>query len=68
MFPENTTVPEDVELGLEKFGTQEGVMVGGDEVEDKAAKRRSSNRVQYGLVVQVENQGELVIFLSIFSG
>ncbi|TFK24214.1 hypothetical protein FA15DRAFT_619644 [Coprinopsis marcescibilis] len=50
MFPKNVTVAEVIELGLERFGILEGVVDGGDEVEDKFTKRRSSNRVRYGLV------------------
>jgi hypothetical protein len=57
MFPKNTTVAEVIELGLERFGISEGVVDGGDEVEDKLAKRRSQSRVRYGLSVQVEGQG-----------
>ena len=56
-FPKNTTVAEVIELGLERFGISEGVVDGGDEVEDKLAKRRSQSRVRYGLSVQVEGQG-----------
>ncbi len=56
-FPKNTTVAEVIELGLERFGISEGVVDGGDEVEDKLAKRRSQPRVRYGLSVQVEGQG-----------
>ena len=57
MFPKNTTVAEVIELGLERFGISEGVVDGGDEVEDKLAKRRSQSRVRYGLSVQFEGQG-----------
>ncbi|KAG2014196.1 hypothetical protein CC2G_011038 [Coprinopsis cinerea AmutBmut pab1-1] len=51
MFPKNVTVAEVIELGLERFGILEGVVDGGDEVEDKYTKRRSNNRVRYGLVI-----------------
>lgn len=51
MFPKNVTVAEVIELGLERFGILEGVVDGGDEVEDKTQKRRSSVRVRYGLSV-----------------
>ena len=57
LFPKNTTVAEVIELGLERFGISEGVVDGGDEVEDKLAKRRSQPRVRYGLSVQFEGQG-----------
>ncbi|EJD42457.1 hypothetical protein AURDEDRAFT_186041 [Auricularia subglabra TFB-10046 SS5] len=56
MFPRNTTVAEVIELGLERFGIVEGVVDGGDEVEDKSVKRRSMSRVRYNLTVEVEGQ------------
>ncbi|TDL22496.1 hypothetical protein BD410DRAFT_860906 [Rickenella mellea] len=57
VFPKNITVAEVIELGLERFGILEGVVDGGDEVEDKTAKRRSSStRVRYTLIVQVDGQ------------
>lgn len=62
LFPRNVTVAEVIELGLERFGIAEGVVDGGDEVEDKAgsigSKRRSmaSYRVRYTLAV---DDGEL---------
>ncbi|TFK66121.1 hypothetical protein BDN72DRAFT_962005 [Pluteus cervinus] len=51
VFPRNATVAEVIELGLERFGILEGVVDGGDEVEDKLSKRRSSMRVRYCLRV-----------------
>jgi hypothetical protein len=54
VFPKNVTVAEVIELGLERFGILEGVVDGGDEVEDKLTKRRSTIRVRYGLHVQVD--------------
>ncbi len=51
VFPKNTTVAEVIEASLERFGIVEGVVEGGDDVEDKPAKRRSSSRVRYGLSV-----------------
>ncbi|KAF7327580.1 Heat shock protein [Mycena kentingensis (nom. inval.)] len=51
IFPKNITVAEVIEIGLERFGIEEGVVDGGDEVEDKLSKRRSAVRVRYGLVV-----------------
>ncbi|KAG9056829.1 hypothetical protein FS842_009423 [Serendipita sp. 407] len=55
-FPKNTTVAEVIELGLERFGISEGVVDGGDEVEDKNVKRRSASRVRYCLSCLSENQ------------
>ncbi|THV05646.1 hypothetical protein K435DRAFT_961099 [Dendrothele bispora CBS 962.96] len=52
VFPKNVTVAEVIEIGLERFGILEGVVDGGDEVEDKLAKRRSSGRVRYVLMVE----------------
>ncbi|EKM59031.1 uncharacterized protein PHACADRAFT_249196 [Phanerochaete carnosa HHB-10118-sp] len=53
VFPKNATVAEVIEHGLERFGIAEGVVDGGDEVEDKPAKRRSSSRVRYCLAVDI---------------
>ncbi|KIL57768.1 hypothetical protein M378DRAFT_200701 [Amanita muscaria Koide BX008] len=58
MFPKNVTVAEVIELGLERFGILEGVVDGGDEVEDKLAKRRSTSRVRYSLCVDTGNGQE----------
>ena len=54
VFPKNITVAEVIEIGLERFGILEGVVDGGDEVEDKQSKRRSSSRVRYALNVSVD--------------
>lgn len=59
MFPKNVTVAEVIELGLERFGILEGVVDGGDEVEDKMGKRRSASRVRYVLHVETSGQSEL---------
>ncbi|KAG5643245.1 hypothetical protein DXG03_001295 [Asterophora parasitica] len=56
VFPKNATVAEVIEIGLERFGISEGVVDGGDEIEDKSTKRRSSTRVRYGLVVDTGSQ------------
>ncbi|KAF9044765.1 hypothetical protein BDZ89DRAFT_1058868 [Hymenopellis radicata] len=56
IFPKNVTVAEVIEQGLERFGISEGVVDGGDEVEDKNVKRRSLARVRYGLAVSVNGQ------------
>jgi len=52
-LPKNITVAEVIEIGLERFGIVEGVVDGGDEIEDKSTKRRSSSRVRYTLHVEV---------------
>jgi hypothetical protein len=49
LFPANTTVAEAVEVGLDRFGISDGVVDGGDEVEDKLSQRKSVARVRYGL-------------------
>ncbi|KAF4615930.1 hypothetical protein D9613_011321 [Agrocybe pediades] len=54
MFPKNVTVAEVTETSLERFGIQDGVIDGGDEVEDKTTKRRSGVRVRYGLMVSID--------------
>jgi hypothetical protein len=56
-FPKNVTVAEVIELGLERFGILEGVVDGGDEIEDKNTKRRSTTKVRYGLTADVGGQG-----------
>ncbi|KAL0948907.1 hypothetical protein HGRIS_009016 [Hohenbuehelia grisea] len=56
MFPKNVTVAEVIEQGLERFGILEGVVDGGDEVEDKMTKRRSSSRVRYNLIIDTGAQ------------
>jgi hypothetical protein len=58
-FPKNVTVAEVIELGLERFGILEGVVDGGDEVEDKLTKRRSSSKVRYWLTASMNGQGRL---------
>ncbi|KAH9920769.1 uncharacterized protein B0H18DRAFT_1106142 [Fomitopsis serialis] len=58
VFPRNVTVAEVIELGLERFGILEGVVDGGDEIEDKLTRRRSSSRVRYGLAVDVGGKGK----------
>ncbi|KAF8743413.1 Ras association (RalGDS/AF-6) domain, partial [Rhizoctonia solani] len=57
-FPKNTTVAEVIEAGLERFGILEGVVEGGDDVEEKMTKRRSHSRVRYGLAVLNEGHAE----------
>ncbi|TBU38000.1 hypothetical protein BD309DRAFT_1084333 [Dichomitus squalens] len=56
VFPKNITVAEVIEQGLDRFGIPEGVVDGGDEIEDKQTKRRSSSRVRYGLAVEVNGK------------
>lgn len=67
VFPKNITVAEVIELGLERFGILEGVVDGGDEIEDKLTKRRSSTRVRYGLTVEVGGKGECKSFCSVYN-
>ncbi|KAK7684558.1 hypothetical protein QCA50_012505 [Cerrena zonata] len=55
-FPKNATVAEVIEIGLERFGILEGVVDGGDEIEDKLSKRRSSSRVRYCLHVDANGK------------
>lgn len=60
VFPKNATVAEVIEHGLERFGILEGVVDGGDEIEDKMTKRRSSTRVRYCLTVDLGGKGALI--------
>lgn len=59
VLPKNVTVAEVTEMGLDRFGIIDGVVDGGDEVEDKLAKRRSSTRVRYGLAVDTNGRGNV---------
>lgn len=61
VFPKNASVAEVIERGLERFGIPEGVVDGGDEVEDKLAKRRSSTRVRYCLTVEINGKGMMLL-------
>jgi len=57
IFPKNITVAEVIEISLERFEIPDGVVHGGDEVEDKNTKRRSPSRVHYVLNVLVDGKG-----------
>ncbi|WWC73524.1 uncharacterized protein I206_107496 [Kwoniella pini CBS 10737] len=60
VLPRNANVVETIEQGLDRFGIQEGVVDGGDEVEDKVGKRRSVTRVRYNLAVISHGQERLL--------
>jgi hypothetical protein len=66
MMPKNVTVAEVTELGLERFGIQDGVVDGGDEVEDKMTKRRSGARIRYGLTISVDGHGSYSVVHQVF--
>lgn len=66
-FPRNANVSEVVETALDRFGIADGIVDGGDEVEDRVTRRRSGTRVKYGLAVEKEGQGELRERLSLFA-
>lgn len=55
LVPKSATVAETVELALEQFGIAEGVVDGGDDVEDKVGARRNIVKVRYGLSAQKKN-------------
>jgi hypothetical protein len=57
-FPRNANVSEVIEAALDRFGIVDGVVDGGDEVEDRVSRRRSISRVKYGLAVVVDDEGE----------
>ncbi|GAA5906261.1 uncharacterized protein JCM6883_005493 [Sporobolomyces salmoneus] len=48
-FPKNVNVSDVIEAGLDRFGIVDGVVDGGDEVEDRVSRRRSVTRVKYSL-------------------
>lgn len=56
-FPRNVNVSEVVEAALDRFGIVDGVVDGGDEVEDRVSRRRSVSRVKYGLTAIQEGHG-----------
>lgn len=60
-FATGSTVAEVIETALERFGIPGGVVDGGDDVEDKLAKRRSINRVRY-MLMQVDAHGSGLSF------
>ncbi|GAA6062386.1 hypothetical protein JCM10212_003195 [Sporobolomyces blumeae] len=51
-FPKNVNVSDVIEAGLDRFGIVDGVVDGGDEVEDRPSRRRSITRVKYNLAVE----------------
>ncbi|GAA6049789.1 hypothetical protein JCM3770_002162 [Rhodotorula araucariae] len=51
-FPRNANVSEVIETALDRFGIVDGVVDGGDEVEDRVNRRRSQSRVKYSLAMQ----------------
>ena len=55
-FPRNANVSEVLETALDRFGIVEGVVDGGDEVEDKLSKRRSITRIRYCLAMRFSEQ------------
>ncbi|GAA5976356.1 hypothetical protein JCM10908_005471 [Rhodotorula pacifica] len=55
-FPRNANVSEVVETALDRFGIGDGVVDGGDEVEDRVSRRRSATRVKYSLAVERDGQ------------
>lgn len=57
-FPRNANVSEVVETALDRFGVSDGVVDGGDEVEDRLSRRRSALRVKYSLAIEKDGKGE----------
>ncbi|KAK4331458.1 hypothetical protein RTBOTA2_000925 [Rhodotorula toruloides] len=55
-FPRNANVSEVIETALDRFGIVDGVVDGGDEVEDRVSRRRSVTRVKYSLAVLHEGK------------
>ncbi|BGP06518.1 protein phosphatase regulator [Rhodotorula toruloides] len=55
-FPKNANVSEVIETALDRFGIVDGVVDGGDEVEDRVSRRRSVTRVKYSLAVLHEGK------------
>ena len=57
ILPRNVTVLEAIEQGLDRFGIQEGVVDGGDDVEAKNSGR-NSQRVNYRLIAVRNGEGQ----------
>ncbi|GAA5858566.1 hypothetical protein JCM8547_007362 [Rhodosporidiobolus lusitaniae] len=55
-FPRNANVSEVVEAALDRFGIADGVVDGGDEVEDRVSRRRSNTRVKYSLAAEKDGR------------
>ncbi|KAH9442745.1 hypothetical protein Pst134EA_031593 [Puccinia striiformis f. sp. tritici] len=49
IFPRNIHVSDAIEHTLEAFGIADGVVDGGDDIDDKLSKRRNSAKIRYGL-------------------
>ncbi|WWD20143.1 hypothetical protein CI109_104619 [Kwoniella shandongensis] len=56
MLPRNANVVDAIEQGLDRFGIPEGVVDGGDDIEDKVGKRRSMTKVRYSLAVLIDGE------------
>ncbi|EIW71633.1 hypothetical protein TREMEDRAFT_28109 [Tremella mesenterica DSM 1558] len=61
VMPRNATVLEAIEQALERFGIGEGVVDGGDDVDDRAGRRKSQVKVRYTLSALVNGQGPTLI-------
>nr|GAT60953.1 predicted protein [Mycena chlorophos] len=57
VLPMNVTVAEVIETGLERYGIEDGLVDGGDEVEDKVSRRKSV-RLRYRLTMADARTGE----------
>jgi hypothetical protein len=57
MMPRNATVVEAIEQGLERFGIRDGVVEGGDDIEERGGKGRGGSRVKYCLTVSRGQNG-----------
>lgn len=62
-FPRNVNVSEVIEAGVDRFGIVDAIVDGGDEVEDRLSRRRSTVRAKYGLTALKNGQGMLACFL-----
>ena len=60
-LPRNATVVDAIEQGLERFGIQDGVVDGGDDVEDKPGNRRNGTKVRYTLSSMFNGDGMWLI-------
>jgi len=67
IFPRNTHVSEAIEHALEAFGIADGVVDGGDDVDDKISKRRISSKIRYGLSMKSPNSSSSEVPVNLIS-
>lgn len=57
-LPKNVQVSEAVEAALSRFGIADGVLDGGDGVDERVLNRRSITKARYNLAMRLSNEGK----------